>query len=82
MVAGLPIITTAGTGCDEVVGDAAQLVPPGDVPALRQAMKRLIEDEPLRQAMGTAGRRRLEEQFSWPAVAARYAALYQRVEGT
>ncbi|MBI4341163.1 MAG: glycosyltransferase family 4 protein [Candidatus Omnitrophica bacterium] len=81
MAAGLPIITTSGTGCDEVVGDAALLVPPGDVQALRYAVKRLIEDEPLRRTLGQAARRRLEEQFSWSAVAARYAALYQRAEG-
>jgi len=76
MAAGLPIITTTGTGCDEVVGNAAILVPPTDVPALRQAMKLLVENEPLRRKMGEAGRRRLEEQFSWPVVARRYVDVY------
>lgn len=76
MAAGLPIITTSGTGCDEVVGDAALLVPPADVPALRAALKRLIEEEPLRRALAHEARRRLEKRFSWLVVARAYTDLY------
>lgn len=78
MAAGLAIVTTRGTGCAEVVGDAAVLVPPKDVHALRAALRRLVGDPALRAALGAAARRRLVENFGWPAVAQQYPALYQR----
>jgi glycosyltransferase involved in cell wall biosynthesis len=78
MAAGLAIVTTRGTGCAEVVGDAALLVPPADVEALREALRRLLTDAELRSALGVAARRRLVEKFGWPVVARQYATLYQR----
>lgn len=77
--AGLSIVTTASTGCAEVVGDAGLVTPPHDVPALRRALTRLIRDETLRARLGAAGRRRMEDNFSWNAVADRYAALFRQV---
>jgi glycosyltransferase involved in cell wall biosynthesis len=82
MTAGLAIITTQGTGCAEVVGDAALLVPPNDVEALRTALRRLLSDGPLRAALGAAARRRLVENFSWPVIAQRHVALYQQHMGS
>jgi glycosyltransferase involved in cell wall biosynthesis len=78
MAAGLAIITTQGTGCAEVVGEAALLVPPKDVAALRAALCRLLCEPALRAALGAAARRRLTENFGWPVVAREYVALYQR----
>jgi glycosyltransferase involved in cell wall biosynthesis len=77
MTAGLAIVTTHGTGCAEVVGDTAILVPPNDVEALRAALRRLLSDGPLRAALGAAARRRLVENFGWPAIAERQLALYR-----
>jgi glycosyltransferase involved in cell wall biosynthesis len=84
MAAGLAIITTAGTGCAEVVGDAGLLVPVRDSRAIGRALKRLVEDGDLRQRLGVAARRRIEENFTWRAVARRYVEEYQRhaVSGT
>jgi glycosyltransferase involved in cell wall biosynthesis len=78
MAAGLAIITTRGTGCAEVVGEAALLVPPKDVAALRAALCRLLCEPALRAALGAAARRRLTENFGWPVVAREHVALYQR----
>jgi glycosyltransferase involved in cell wall biosynthesis len=78
MTAGLAIVTTKGTGCAEVVGDAALLVPPKDAAALRAAVCRLLGDPALRTALGAAARRRVVENFGWPAVAQQYLAVYQR----
>lgn len=75
MSAGLAIITTRGTGCDEVVGDSGVLVPPGDPLALRRALVELAHDPDRCRVLGAAARKRLEERFSWPAVAARYAEI-------
>jgi glycosyltransferase involved in cell wall biosynthesis len=58
-LAGLPLIsTTAPGGAHELVepGVNGFLVPPDDVPALRQAIVRVIEDEPFRRAAGERSR--------------------------
>lgn len=81
MAAGLAIVTTQGTGCAEVVGEAALLVPPKDVAALRAALCRLLGDPDLRAALGTAARRRLVENFGWPVVVQQYLRVYQRHAG-
>jgi glycosyltransferase involved in cell wall biosynthesis len=78
MAAGLAIITTAGTGCAEVVGDAGLLVPVRDSRAIGRALKQLVEDHELRQRLGVAARRRIEENFTWRAVAQRYVEEYAR----
>ncbi len=47
-----------------------------DIPLLADALKRLIESSDLRQAMGVAGRKRVEEMFSWPTVIKQYVELW------
>jgi glycosyltransferase involved in cell wall biosynthesis len=77
MAAGLAIVTTRGTGCDEVVGDAALLVNPGDPAELRRALVRLVGDPALRARLGQAARRRMEREYDWSSVAGRYLAAYR-----
>jgi L-malate glycosyltransferase len=76
MAAGLAIITTEGTGCAEVVGDAGLLVPVRDSKAISLALRRLIDNPELRRSLGAAARRRIEERFTWAAVARRYVEEY------
>jgi glycosyltransferase involved in cell wall biosynthesis len=78
MAAGLAIITTEGTGCAEVVGEAGLLVPVRDSGAIARALKRLVEDSELRQRLGAAARQRIEDNFTWRAVARRYVEEYER----
>jgi glycosyltransferase involved in cell wall biosynthesis len=78
MSAGNAIVTTEGTGCAEVVGDAALLVPPGDPVALREALRRLAADPDLCAALGRRAQERVASRFSWSAVAERYAEAYRR----
>jgi glycosyltransferase involved in cell wall biosynthesis len=73
----MAIITTADTGCADVVGDAALLVPSGDPAALRQAILRLAQDATLRASLGRRARERLERHFAWSIVAARHVELYR-----
>jgi glycosyltransferase involved in cell wall biosynthesis len=79
MTAGMAIVTTAGTGCAEVVGDAAVLVPPKDPAAIREALPALLDNPALREILGTAARARVEKLFSRRAVAGRYAEIYGEV---
>jgi glycosyltransferase involved in cell wall biosynthesis len=77
MAAGQAVVTTRGTGGAEVVGDAGLLVAPRDTPAIRDTLRRLIGAPELRARLGAAARRRVEERFSWSAVAGRYVELYR-----
>jgi glycosyltransferase involved in cell wall biosynthesis len=81
MAAGSAIITTSGTGCADVVGDTALLTPPRDVAALRAALQRLVEDDELRRDLGARARARVVENFTWDAVARRYAEIYRECAG-
>jgi glycosyltransferase involved in cell wall biosynthesis len=47
--AGLPVVATDAGGTAEVTGDAALLVPPGDVAALAAALSRVVDDAGLRR---------------------------------
>ena len=79
MDAGMAIITTCDTGCEEVVGNTALLTRPGEVSELRNALIKYIEDPLLCEQSGERARRRLDENFSWAAVAGRYVKIYDAV---
>ena len=53
------------------------LVEPGDVGELELALAALLDDPERRERMGRAGRRRVQELFSWRAVAEATAAAYE-----
>lgn len=80
MAAGMAIVTTKATGCAEVVGDTARMVPPKDPHAIRAALSALTSDAELCREMGGAARQRVEENFSWRSVAERYLALYETLD--
>jgi len=82
MDAGLAIVTTRGTGCAEVIGDAGILVAPGDVEGIRKKIKRLVSDVGLRQRLGEAARARVESSYSWRRVADLYEELLNGVAAT
>jgi len=67
MAAALPVIAGDSGGVVDTVVDQQTgfLLPPGDEPALREAMKLLSEDLQMRKRMGEAGRKRVEGQFSF-----------------
>ena len=50
--AGVPLVATAVGGLPELVGDAAALVPPGDVDALDAAVRALLDDPAARAELG------------------------------
>ena len=84
MAAGSAIITTKGHGCQEVVGDSAELVTPGRDDAARcvqeihAALQRLTNERSYREELGKRARRRLEDNFTWSAVARKYLAAYEQ----
>jgi phosphatidyl-myo-inositol dimannoside synthase len=79
---GLPVIGTTGSGVAEAVldGETGLLIPQDDVPALAEAITRVLTDEALRARLGAAGRAYAATQ-DWAQVAGCVAALYARALG-
>jgi len=82
MSSGLPIVSTRAGALPEVVGEdgvAGFLVPPADPGALAMALEHLLSSEHLRRSMGEAGRKRVEENFSWQQAAKRTVQIYEEL---
>jgi len=82
MASGLPVIASCIAGNEELVidGKTGCLVSPEDADSLRDALKPLLTDPALRQEMGNASRRHVEENYSWEATARQYALLLEKVK--
>ncbi|MGH8635820.1 MAG: sugar transferase [Burkholderiales bacterium] len=77
-----PVISTrlaTGVPWVNVDGSTGRTVPPGDVAALRDALRELITSDDLRRRLGDGARRRYEEEFSWPRMIDRTHAMYTSV---
>jgi glycosyltransferase involved in cell wall biosynthesis len=83
MAHGRPVVASAVGGLLDLVvnGETGILVEPGNVPALRAALERLLNDVELRRGMGEAGRRRAAEHFSWDSVTRKTLDVYARYAG-
>lgn len=62
-------------------GETGLLVPPRDLEALAASLRRLLSDGPLREKMGRAARRRVEELFTWERVATGAEAAFSEAVG-
>jgi glycosyltransferase involved in cell wall biosynthesis len=82
MASGLPVVATCIAGNEELVtdGKTGHLVPAEDVESLQAALKKILNDSALRQQMGEASRRRVEENYSWESTAQQYALLLEKVK--
>jgi glycosyltransferase involved in cell wall biosynthesis len=77
MACGTPVITSTSSSLPEVVGDAGLLVPPEDVTALAAALRRIVDDQALRDRLRDRGLQRARH-FSWDAAAHVALAGYAR----
>jgi len=82
MACQLPVVAARAGALPEVMGKDGEtgiLVPPADSDKLAAAIKRLLDDEPLRKRMGEAGRKRVEENFNWKHAAKKTVEVYEEL---
>lgn len=79
LACGRPAIVSSASGAAEALtnGTDALLIPPGNVHALVQAMRTLLEDAALRARLGTAARLTAAASFSRERYASEVLALYR-----
>jgi glycosyltransferase involved in cell wall biosynthesis len=80
MASGCPVVTSQGTACGEVAGDAALLVDPYSVPAIAQAMQTLWQDRSARTRLRASGRAHALG-FDWDASARLHAQVFRQAAG-
>jgi glycosyltransferase involved in cell wall biosynthesis len=78
--AGVPAVVYDVGGLGEIVGafGAGRVVPPGDVDALSQALRELLDD-PDALAEARAGAARARDALTWDRAAAEHRALYEEL---
>jgi glycosyltransferase involved in cell wall biosynthesis len=80
MACGVPVITSNVASLPEIVGDAGILIPVDDVDALHNAMRRILQDEGLREKLIQDGLVR-SKSFSWERTAQLTHQVYLSVLG-
>lgn len=78
MACGCPVITSNVTACPEVAGDAALLVNPRSVDEIANAMRRLMEEQELRETLWERGLKRAL-QFTWRKSAKKHLEVFEKV---
>jgi glycosyltransferase involved in cell wall biosynthesis len=80
LACGAPLVTSTGSAMEEVAGDAALLVAPGDHNALADAMAATLTGGPEVEARCSAGLS-VAARHTWAASAAAHADVYWSVRG-
>lgn len=80
MACGAPVLTSNRSSLPEVVGDAALMVDPYDVEAIKQALIRLLDDEGLRNMLINRGQLRAQ-RFTWRTAARQLREIYAEILG-
>jgi len=84
MASGLPVVSTRSVGVVDCLrdGENGLLHEPGDVPGLRRALDRLLEDAPLRARLAACALEEVRRRYSWPVLARSIQAVYDGLAGT
>ncbi|MEA3421689.1 MAG: glycosyltransferase family 4 protein, partial [Acidobacteriota bacterium] len=77
MACGVPVISTTGGALPEVVGSAGIVVPPADSDALAKAITELLGNPDMARSLGTAGYKRVQENFTWKRAAEKTVEAYK-----
>jgi glycosyltransferase involved in cell wall biosynthesis len=83
LAAGKPCIASDVGGISNIIkgGYNGILVPPGDIPAISEAVTNLLNNKDLAARMGDRGRTLVKERFSHEVMALKVMGLYEKVIG-
>jgi len=81
LASGAPLVTTSGSSIEEVVGDAALLVPPADPVAIAQALEGVLGNPALAAKLRAAGPARAAG-FTWDRSVDAHLDVYRRMVAT
>ena len=79
MASGCAVITTKGTGCEEVVADAGLLVDARDARGIKNQLEYLMTSEDRCIQYGHLARKRFEKHFTWNSLVSKYEEAYSRL---
>lgn len=80
MAAGLPVVITKNVGVAPSVERAgAGIVIEKDEKQLTEAILKILENPQLAKKMGEQGKKLVETEFSWPEIAEKFAAEYEKL---
>lgn len=80
---GIPVIASRVGGVPDLVEDGKTgiIVNPKDIPDLKRALLKLLNDSELKLEMGKKARRRIELEFTWDKICDKLEAFYSEVIG-
>ncbi len=78
MACATPVLTSTVSSLPEVAGPAALMVDPYSIAAIAEGLRRLLDDESLRQQLIMAGQEQIK-RFTWEQSAVQLAQIYQQV---
>ncbi len=76
-----PVVATSVSMIPEILQDCGIVVPPGDVAALVDGLRRILADRDAAERLGQRGRERCIAEYSFTAARARLFPLFERVAG-
>lgn len=81
MACGLPVVATKETGAGDIItsGVEGEIVPAGDIVALRDALDRLASNPKLASRMGAAAHKRVSRGFDWESYGGRAMKVYEEL---
>lgn len=80
LASGLPVVTTACEGAEELISGCGRIVISSEPADIAAALQELIDDPQQHRVMSSAARQRAEE-FTWTVVAEAYLNEYKRIIG-
>jgi glycosyltransferase involved in cell wall biosynthesis len=81
MACGLPSVAFGRWGVKELISDGEAGLLAGSPADFSEKLRRLTSDGALRERLGQAARRSVEERFSWPRIAAETVQFYRELIG-
>jgi len=79
MAMALPVVATAMSDLPEILDGCGRIVPPGQIEALSEAIRDMLDDRQAAHQLGEAAREKCIRDYSWDVVGERLKAVVESV---